>query len=320
MKFMFDLQLFADESAPIESAPDGQAPESSTEPSFGEMSAQEQAKVLADRFINRQAQAPVEESKAEQPPVEPLAPTEEKPESDPVEPEEPKHRIKVNGEDVELPLSEILKRAEKATGADKKFEEAASIRKEFEALRQQVSMPQKPPTPVEQAEKDIEEFATRFREVNGVDYEFWNPAHNAIFQNYQISRQQQAAMQQQHQTVMANAMSWIEQHPQETKQIEDAIWESRDPALVNALSQLKSGKADMNQIQLVSQFGDKVLTTPKPSPVPKEISTPKDVPIPVEKPGAQPDSAKQERQIDWDRFKTDRNYQERVLALRIRKK
>lgn len=43
-----------------------------------------------------------------------------------------KHKIKVNGVEMELPLEEIIKRAQMAEGAHRKFEEAAKARREAE--------------------------------------------------------------------------------------------------------------------------------------------------------------------------------------------
>ena len=56
--------------------------------------------------------------------------------SDGSEPEaqgtEPTVSLKVDGEIVEIPLSDVLKMAEKTGGADKRFEEAAELRKRYE--------------------------------------------------------------------------------------------------------------------------------------------------------------------------------------------
>lgn len=47
---------------------------------------------------------------------------------------EVKHKLKIGGEEKELPLSEILKLAQKGEGADRKFNEAAAVRKEMERI------------------------------------------------------------------------------------------------------------------------------------------------------------------------------------------
>ncbi len=49
-------------------------------------------------------------------------------------PPEARHKIKVRGEEREVPLSELIKLAEKGGGAEKVFEEAAGMRKQVEAL------------------------------------------------------------------------------------------------------------------------------------------------------------------------------------------
>lgn len=47
---------------------------------------------------------------------------------------EPRHKLTIDGEEVELPLSEVLALAQKGKGAEKRFREAAEQRKHVEAL------------------------------------------------------------------------------------------------------------------------------------------------------------------------------------------
>lgn len=58
--------------------------------------------------------------------------------SAPVEAAEPRHKLTIDGEEVELPLSEVLKLAQKGKGAEKRFREAATQRQQVEALLQRL--------------------------------------------------------------------------------------------------------------------------------------------------------------------------------------
>lgn len=51
-------------------------------------------------------------------------------------PDEPKFKIKVNGREVELPQSEILKRAQLAEAANERFQQAAQLYKQAQAIAQ----------------------------------------------------------------------------------------------------------------------------------------------------------------------------------------
>lgn len=71
------------------------------------------------------------------PDAEPAAAEEEEEAQPPAAEETPKHKIKVNGEEQELTVEELIALAQKGVGAEQKFEEAARLRREAEEMRAQ---------------------------------------------------------------------------------------------------------------------------------------------------------------------------------------
>ncbi len=70
-------------------------------------------------------------------------------------PEPVKYKIKANGTEEELTLEELTKRAELATGADQKFQEAARLRKEAEELRSKATPKEEPDTTGEEDDRAL---------------------------------------------------------------------------------------------------------------------------------------------------------------------
>jgi hypothetical protein len=224
----FDLQLFSDGQEEIQ-------PETEDiEENWGKfIKPQEEAK-------EKQTEPETQESPVEQA------------ESTPQEnkPDEPKYKIRVANEDIEMPLSEILKRAQMGEDYTRKTQKVAEERKQLEEQRQQFDEWMKQyeqqrqaqaPQPVQQKQENPRE---EFKRLYGEDFMAFDDNHvdkmNDIIERRAIEKAAKQAEEKlskimeskqkeqevgQVKTELTNLASFISQNPQEVQQfIESTMW------------------------------------------------------------------------------------------------
>lgn len=86
----------------------------------------------------------------------------------PAQTEEPRYKVKVDGRELELPISDILKGYQLEAASRKRLDEAAQLRREAEALRAQAPQP---PTETTPAEPEVFDPMVKIRTADGATYE-----------------------------------------------------------------------------------------------------------------------------------------------------
>lgn len=129
-----------------------QAPETTEAPAETAEAAEQRARDEKGRFAPKDATA------------EPTASTQQT--------DEPKYKVKVNGQEREIPLSELLRGYGTNEAATQRFQEAARLRQEAEErLRQQVAQAQPAATPAAPAEPEVFDPVVRIKTAEGATYE-----------------------------------------------------------------------------------------------------------------------------------------------------
>lgn len=88
-----------------------------------------------------------------------------------------RHKLKINGREMELDEAEVLRRAQLSSSADEKFQEAAQMRKQAEQLIQ--TLRESPDQVLEKLGIDIDDFARR-RLASQIEKEMMDPKEREI--------------------------------------------------------------------------------------------------------------------------------------------
>lgn len=291
--FILNLQLFADEGT------------TSTEDTtqnigneFAQASWEEKAQMLRD--FNNQSEQPAEEEKEEQ---EESAETEEveQSETDSTEPEqqadEPKFKIKVAGEEKELPISELIKLAQQGEDYTKKTQAVSQERKELDEMKAKLEMltAQTAPKidPLIEANREVEAFRQNFLQVTGQEFNEYDISHQAIFLDYK----QQGAYHKQAQQQIQQATN----HVRQQIQADHSLLQDFDTAMYGLLA-TETGRSEFNKVyeaksrvlhgnptvddlQLVDQFYIKAKSVKQVTTKPKVMPQTKQTPPKVERAG-----------------------------------
>lgn len=279
-------------------------------------------KVLAEKHgIGHVEEQPQEETPPDETPVD----TEEVVEEQEVE-EVPKYKIKVNNEEREATLEELIALAQKNESAERRFEEAARLRREAEELQRQFEQKQREQQLnqgkdflLQNAKQRTQQFINDFQANFGEEFLPLLPGNEwqqAIFNQYMYVTAQQEQQSQAHNQRTYALKSWINDNPDQYAQIEEAMFtlgSSQDGRkqffpLAAAKARLDAGQATSQDVDLLISFGDKVLSTPK---VPPAVVKPKP-PAPKSEPvGAREEPQKQN--VDWERYAKDGEYRSRMF-------
>lgn len=307
-KLTFNLQLFAEE--------EGQTETSSAD--FATMSASEQSKILG-KMVRGETTEPDKEVEEE----EKIEEVVEK------EKTVAKRKIKVNGEDIELTDEELIAHAQKGMSADKKFEEASKLRKEAKAERDAleaeklVKQTESNKGRLAQSAQDVKNFATEFEKAFGEEFNQYDINHIDIFTQFKMQQMITNQNAQQTQSILDGAYNWAEKNPAELEKLDDDIYAlANEPtarkqftALLKARGNFDDGKATVKDLQLLEEFRLKATTT---KPIPKE-AVEEQKKVRAEKAGSVT-VEKNDDAIDWERFKTDNDYQAQMLGRRATRK
>jgi hypothetical protein len=296
--FKYDQQLFADEGAT-----DNQDTDQNIGADFAKASWEEKAQMLRneldkeentdeDQTTNEEENDNIDDSEQRENDSEG---TDEK------EVNEPKHKIKVGGEEKELPLSEIIKLAQQGEDYTKKTQAVSQERKELDEMKAKLEMltAQTAPKvdPLVEANREVEAFRQEFARITGQEFNEYDISHQSIFLEYKQAGAYQRQAQQQIQQTTDYVRQQVKADPQILQDFDTAMYGllSKDDGraefdkVYQAKSRVMHGNPSIDDLQLVDQFYIKsqavkqaVVTNTKPKVMPQEKQTPPK----VEKAGA----------------------------------
>lgn len=243
------------------------------------------------------------------------------------EPEKPQLvKVKVNGQEIEKPLEEVLRAYQLEESSRKRFEEAAESKRKldeersaWEAEKRQATTASQLDHIKKQAEQDASNFKQVFEQHFGTEYMPIIPGNEwqqAVFQDYMNGLTQQRGQAQQTQMSLRQITAWRDNNPDDAKRVEDAAWSNKDRGLISALDAIEAGSASPEQIAKVQKFSDKVLSAPKAQALPKELTKPQAPVLPTS--SAPNEQIRGEDEIDWGKFKSDTNYQSKMFGAYLR--
>lgn len=290
--FILNLQLFADEGTT--------STEDTTQSvgnEFAQASWEEKAQMLRD--YNNQSEQPAEEEKEEH---EEPADTEEveQSETDSTETEqveEPKFKIKVAGEEKELPISELIKLAQQGEDYTKKTQAVSQERRELDEMKAKLEMltAQTAPKvdPLIEANREVEAFRQNFLQVTGQEFNEYDISHQAIFLDYKQQGAYQKQAQQQIQQATNHVRQQIQADPSLLQDFDTAMYgllatetgRSEFNKVYEAKSRVLHGNPTVDDLQLVDQFYIKAKSVKQVTTKPKVMPQTKQTPPKVERAG-----------------------------------
>ena len=299
--FILNLQLFADEGT---TSTEDTAQNIGNE--FAQASWEEKAQMLRD--YNNQSEQPAEEEKEEQ---EEPADTEEveQPETDSTETEqaeEPKFKIKVSGEEKELPISELIKLAQMGENYTQKTQAVSQERKELDEMKAKLEMltAQTAPNvdPLTEAKRKADFFIEQFRlatistqNPDGVEYDKYDytGVHDAIMDEIKQKVNFQQSQKQQIQQATNHVRQQIQADPSLLQDFDTAMYgllatetgRSEFNKVYEAKSRVLHGNPTVDDLQLVDQFYIKAKSVKQVTTKPKVMPQTKQTPPKVERAG-----------------------------------
>lgn len=289
-----DLQLFADEGATDTDTTQNIGAE------FAKASWEEKAQMLRsaiDQEENQEEQEEQQESSGE-------AAETEQPETgseEEAKPTEPTYKIKVGGEEKDVPLSELIKLAQQGEDYTRKTQAVSQERKELDEMKAKLEMlasqTQPKIDPLAEANREIETFRQEFLRVTGQEYNEWDMAHQAIFLDYKQQGAYHKAQQQQLTTVTNNIRQTVQAQPDILADFDNAMYallnsgeagRAEFDKVYQAKARTLHGTPTVDDINLVDSFYQKVqaLKAVPAKPVPKVVPQQKQTPPKVERAGA----------------------------------
>lgn len=207
---LMDLQLFAEESAPIqaqiaESSVTSSEPAKETTPEpvkqdYSSMSSDDIANLLTNYHNPKSAQSdqePGKEPNTTEPSNTEVNTThnEQKPTSQ--SDFNQVIKFKENGQEVELTLAQLIDRAQKGSNYERRMEDIVQKQRAFEAALQQKPPEQpKPEDKLKTLQQQVNDFATKFQQEYGIEFNPYDPTHHAAFYQHQMQEQTQKSNEQ----------------------------------------------------------------------------------------------------------------------------
>lgn len=285
-QFIFNQQLFSDEGTT-----DTSDTTENIGSDFSKASWEEKAEMLRDH-INESEQPYDEEEQTEEPAEKEEV---EQSETDSTETEtqadEPKFKIKVAGEEKEIPISELIKLAQQGEDYTKKTQAVSQERRELDDMKAKLEMltSQQVPKvdPIMEANREVEAFRQEFARITGQDFNEYDISHQAIFLDYKQAGAYQKQSQQQVQNATNSIRQQVQADPVLLQDFDTAMYgllsteqgKAEFDKVYQAKSRVLHGQPTVDDLNLVDQFYIKVksakqVTTNKPKVVPQEKKTP----------------------------------------------
>lgn len=283
-QFIFNLQLFADDGATDQDT-------SNIGAEFAKASWEEKAQMLRSH-IEEEEGTEIPEEQQEEAKEEESADTEQ-PETDSEEQTaEPTYKIKVSGEEKELPLSEILKLAQQGEDYTKKTQAVSQERRELDQLKAQLEQlaAQTAPKidPIAEANREAETFKAEFQRLTGQEFNEFDLSHQSVWLDYKQQGAYQKQAQQQIQQATNHIRQQVQADPQLLSDFDSAMYgllsteqgRAEFDKVYQAKSRVLYGQPTVDDLQLVDQFYIKaksvkqVAVKTQPKVVPQEKQTP----------------------------------------------
>ena len=289
-QFIFDLTLFSDEGT------------TSTEDTaqnigqdFAKASWEEKAEMLRDYNSqsepdDEEKEEPAELEEVEQPATD--STTEEQ------QADELKFKIKVAGEEKELPVSELIKLAQQGEDYTRKTQAVSQERRELDEMKAKLEMltAQQAPKvdPLIEANREVEAFRQEFARVTGQEFNEYDISHQAIFLDYKQAGAYQKQSQQQIQQATNHIRQQVQADPVLLQDFDSAMYgllatesgRSEFDKVYQAKSRVLHGNPTVDDLQLVDQFYIKAKSVKQVTTKPKVMPQTKQTPPKVERAGA----------------------------------
>ena len=283
-QFIFDLTLFSDEGTT--------STEDTTQnigSDFAKASWEEKAEMLRD--YNNQSEQTDDEQKEEPAESDEVEQSETDSTTNEQQADEQKFKIKVAGEEKELPVSELIKLAQQGEDYTRKTQAVSQERKELDELKAKLEMltAQQAPKvdPLIEANREVEAFRQEFAKITGQEFNEYDISHQAIFLDYKQAGAYQKQSQQQIQQATNHIRQQVQADPVLLQDFDSAMYgllvtesgRSEFDKVYQAKSRVLHGNPTVDDLQLVDQFyikaqSAKQAVTTKPKVVPQAKQTP----------------------------------------------
>ena len=292
LDFIFNLQNHSDEGT---TSTEDTAQNIGSE--FAKASWEEKAEMLRD--YNNQSEQTEDEEQEESAEVEETEQLETDSE-EPTQTDEPKFKIKVDGEESEVPLSELIKLAQQGKNYTQKTQAVSQERRELDEMKAKLEMltAQQAPKvdPITEANREVEAFREIFFDVTKQEFNEYDISHQAIFLDYKQQGAYQKQAQQQVQTMTNHVRQQIQADPTLLQDFDTALYgplatetgRSEFDKVYQAKSRVLHGQPTIDDLQIVDQFYIKAKSVKQAtiSTKPKIMPQTKQTPPKVERAGA----------------------------------
>jgi hypothetical protein len=215
--------------------------------------------------------------------------------------EEPKHKIKVGGEEKELPLSEIIKLAQQGEDYTKKTQAVSQERRELDEMKAKLEMlaAQQAPKidPITEANREADAFKQEFLRITGQEFNEFDLSHQSVWMDYKQEGAYRRQSQQQIQQTTNYVRQQVQADPQILQDFDTAMYglltkddgRAEFDKVYQAKARVMHGNPSIDDLQLVDQFYIKAQTAKQavvPNTKPKVVPQEKQAPPKVERAGA----------------------------------